>query len=172
MALAVLQRLQAKDYLTLANAAAGLIAIISALLAFTLAPFFFILAAVFFDFMDGKIARKTRKADDFGKQLDSLADVVSFAVAPAVLVIVFSFHDAIAVLAGIIYVCAGLLRLASYNLQKEQGVYFGLPIPLAALFVALVFYASYYSFVPSYFSWLALLTASVLMLSRFPLKKL
>ena len=175
MALGVLEtlgRLQAKDYLTLANATSGLMAILFALFPVSLAPFYFIVFAMFFDYMDGKVARRMKKADAFGKQLDSLADGVSFAAAPAVLVLVNNFNDVLAIAGGVVYACAGLIRLANYNLQKEKKVYFGLPIPAAAFGVVSVFYLSYYSFLPYFTGWLALYAASALMLSRFKLKKI
>ncbi|MBU1197761.1 CDP-alcohol phosphatidyltransferase family protein [Candidatus Micrarchaeota archaeon] len=171
MVFQTLRRLNAKDVLTLANAASGLIAIASAVLAYTFAPFFFILAAGFFDFMDGKLARRNKTANAFGREMDSLADVISFGVAPAILVIVFSFRDPLSILAGIAYVTAAVIRLSMFNLQKETGVYYGLPVPVAAISVLIVFYATLFAFAPMYWNWLALFTASILMISRFKIRK-
>ncbi|MFH0971690.1 MAG: CDP-alcohol phosphatidyltransferase family protein [Candidatus Micrarchaeota archaeon] len=78
---------------------------------------------------------------EFGKQLDSLADAISFGAAPAAIVLSANF-GMLSLVFAICYVCSGLVRLAAFNLQKEKGVYFGLPIPAAALFVVAVFYFS------------------------------
>src|SRR5437660_2320569 len=100
----------------------------------------------FFDAFDGRVARLTRTQSDFGVELDSLADVISFGVAPAILVYKWA-------LAGMgiggfvicsIYAACGAIRLARFNVlaHAESGTqrYFvGLPIPLAAgMLVALV----------------------------------
>lgn len=102
----------------------------------TLAIFF----AIFFDMADGRVARLTRTQSAFGVQLDSLADVISFGVAPAVIV----YHWALASLgllgavAAFIYIACGAMRLARFNVlaaraQSVSSSYFiGLPIPLAA----------------------------------------
>ena len=101
---------------------------------------------VFFDAFDGRVARLTKTQSEFGVELDSLADVISFGVAPAILV----YKWALAgmgiggiVIAGI-YASCGAIRLARFNVlaHAESGTqrfFVGLPIPLAAgMLVALV----------------------------------
>ncbi len=134
-----LEMLEAKDFLTLANAASGFLAVYYALSSNPAAAFIFIAISAAFDYLDGKVARETRKSNDFGKQLDSLSDVVSFGVAPAAIVVSVSYSSLTLVFA-ICYVCAGILRLAAFNLQKEEGFYWGLPIPAAALLTVGTFY--------------------------------
>jgi CDP-diacylglycerol--serine O-phosphatidyltransferase len=103
--------------------------------------------AIFFDAFDGRVARMTRTQSDFGVQLDSLADVVSFGAAPALLV----YKWALAPLgfAGLFlsfaFAACGALRLARFNVLAQRGekgssrFFVGLPIPLAAgAIVALV----------------------------------
>jgi len=100
----------------------------------------------FFDAFDGRVARLTRTQSEFGVELDSLADVVTFGVAPAILV--YKWALAGMGLFGIvicsIYAACGAIRLARFNVlaHAESGTqrYFvGLPIPLAAgMLVALV----------------------------------
>src|SRR3989440_6550440 len=100
----------------------------------------------FFDAFDGRVARLTRTQSDFGVELDSLADVISFGVAPAILVYKWALSGmgigGIAISA--IYAACGAIRLARFNVlaHSESGTqrYFvGLPIPLAAgMLVALV----------------------------------
>jgi CDP-diacylglycerol--serine O-phosphatidyltransferase len=100
----------------------------------------------FFDAFDGRVARLTRTQSDFGVELDSLADVISFGVAPAILVYKWSLAGmgiAGFVIASI-YAACGAIRLARFNVlaHAESGTqrYFvGLPIPLAAgMLVSLV----------------------------------
>src|SRR5256714_3266847 len=100
----------------------------------------------FFDAFDGRVARLTRTQSEFGVELDSLADVITFGVAPAILVYRWALSGM--GIAGIaicsIYAACGAIRLARFNVlaHSESGTqrYFvGLPIPLAAgMLVALV----------------------------------
>ncbi len=102
-----------------------------------------ILFAMFFDTIDGRVARLTRTQSAIGVQLDSLADVISFGVAPAVLVYRWSLDSlgALGMFAGFVYVACGAIRLARFNVlamsasgaPKKPGKYIlGLPIPGAA----------------------------------------
>ncbi|NUN11101.1 CDP-alcohol phosphatidyltransferase family protein [Candidatus Micrarchaeota archaeon] len=130
-----------KDSFTLANAAMGVMAIVFYSFGY-LASFLFLLAAMLFDFLDGYHARSSKTSNAFGKQLDSLADAISFVTAPA-LVVLFSVTRGLydvslvlfALVSVLVFVMAGLTRLAKFNLQKEKGVYYGLPTPYAALFL-------------------------------------
>lgn len=95
--------------------------------------------AGFFDLFDGRVARLTKTQSEFGVQLDSLADVVSFGVAPALLVYKWALEplDAVGFLGVFFYAACGAIRLARFNLMaaRDKGAsnYFtGLPIPLAA----------------------------------------
>jgi CDP-diacylglycerol--serine O-phosphatidyltransferase len=94
--------------------------------------------AILLDMLDGRIARLTGTASEFGGELDSLADVVSFGVAPALLVYAWAFSASIpraGWLGAFLFVMCGALRLARYNVQRHavDGRYFvGLPIPAAA----------------------------------------
>ncbi|MBI5228607.1 CDP-alcohol phosphatidyltransferase family protein [Candidatus Micrarchaeota archaeon] len=129
--------LKTKDFVTLANAASGMVCIA---LSVAKNPFawVFIPLAVVFDWLDGKFARKSKADNAFGKQLDSLADAVSFAVAPVSLFLVAQI-DLMLLAAAIIYVSCGLVRLAKFNIQEEKGVYYGLTSPGAALGIVLVY---------------------------------
>src|SRR5213082_2630833 len=100
----------------------------------------------FFDAFDGRVARLTRTQSDFGVELDSLADVISFGVAPAILVYKWALAGmgtgGIAI--SSIYAACGAIRLARFNVlaHSETGssrYFVGLPIPLAAgMLVSLV----------------------------------
>ena len=97
--------------------------------------------AILLDVLDGRIARMTGTTSEFGGELDSLADVVSFGVAPALLAYSWGFSTLPRVgwLVAFLFVACGTLRLARFNVQKSSvdGRYFvGLPIPAAAAPVA------------------------------------
>jgi CDP-diacylglycerol--serine O-phosphatidyltransferase len=104
----------------------------------------FIVAAMLFDAVDGYVARLSRTASDFGMQLDSLCDAISFGLAPAFLLLrlgpgpapIPRLHQALAVIAALYMVCA-ILRLARFNIETaiDMGVskrFRGLPSPGAA----------------------------------------
>jgi CDP-diacylglycerol--serine O-phosphatidyltransferase len=100
-----------------------------------------ILLAVFLDMMDGWVARLSGSVTRFGVELDSLADLVSFGVAPAVLLYVnpLSSLGNWGWILGFIYIIAAAFRLARFNLQsdREKSRYFmGLPAPAAAVALA------------------------------------
>ncbi len=86
-----------------------------------------ILAGVFFDFFDGRIARMTGTSNEFGKQLDSLADLTTFGVAPAVLGFQSGLDSVPAIIILIIFAVCGMLRLARFNTIKAKG-FIGIPI--------------------------------------------
>jgi len=97
--------------------------------------------AIVLDLLDGRIARMTGTASEFGGELDSLADMISFGVAPGVLAFCwgFSLMPRVGWLAAFLFVVCGALRLARFNVQRHavDGRFFvGLPIPAAAAQVA------------------------------------
>ena len=101
-----------------------------------------IILATLFDFLDGKVARLTNTATNFGMEYDSLADLMSFGIAPGFLVYSWALqpYGRIGWMAAFLYVICGALRLARFNtlahLGLGQGRFVGLPIPGAALVVA------------------------------------
>jgi CDP-diacylglycerol--serine O-phosphatidyltransferase len=140
-------------------------------------------AAVFLDGLDGRIARMTNTTSDFGREMDSLADVISFGIAPAILAfawgiqfigladgrILGEFHDAGYFISFLFLLC-GAVRLARFNVQKnpvpknpgrpDRKYFVGLPIPAAAAMVASIVFAANgepVSWWPISALWLALL---------------
>ncbi len=100
-----------------------------------------ILAAHLLDGIDGAVARLTHTTSQFGVEFDSLADVVSFGVAPAVLVYVFALEPwgPWGGLGPALFAVCGALRLARFNVQTltaEKSYFTGLPIPAAAAMIA------------------------------------
>jgi CDP-diacylglycerol---serine O-phosphatidyltransferase len=101
-----------------------------------------ILLACVFDILDGKVARLSGATSKFGVQYDSLADLVSFGIAPALLAFSWALrpYGKFGWLAAFLFVVCGALRLARFNVQSPSGEvkYFkGLPIPAAASMIAL-----------------------------------
>jgi CDP-diacylglycerol--serine O-phosphatidyltransferase len=142
--------------LTCAGLYCGMASILSAIDQKYNTAAYFILAALIFDMLDGTVAKLTKTTSEFGKQLDSLADLVSFGAAPALLIYTAYLREEYASgsalriygsLVAIIYVICGALRLARFNVfQAEVRDYFtGLPIPGAAMTVAsFVLFTDYY----------------------------
>ena len=96
-----------------------------------------IMIALVVDFLDGAVARIAKATSDFGVELDSLADLVSFGVAPGMLAYVFAMRPfgRIGWLAAFLFAACGALRLARFNVQTrklDKRHFVGLPIPAAA----------------------------------------
>jgi CDP-diacylglycerol--serine O-phosphatidyltransferase len=97
-----------------------------------------IIFAVLFDMFDGRAARATRTESAFGVQMDSLADVISFGLAPAVLAYKWSLEGfgLTGLAAAFVFCVCGALRLARFNVlaaaHKTSKYFLGMPIPLAA----------------------------------------
>ncbi|MDA8123195.1 MAG: CDP-diacylglycerol--serine O-phosphatidyltransferase [Deltaproteobacteria bacterium] len=123
-----------------------------------------IIVGVVLDGLDGRVARMTKTTTQFGVEYDSLADLVSFGVAPAFLVYgwALSQFGRWGWLAAFLYLICGALRLARFNVQVntvEKGKFNGLPIPAAATFVASIILLFYYLGGSGSFRHLALLLA-------------
>jgi len=141
-----------------------------------------ILAACFFDFFDGILARLHHAGTKFGKEFDSLADVVSFGVAPAVLLYTFQLGALgplklkLGLAAVFLYIVACALRLARYNVQatsEERRWFSGLPSPGAGGAMAtyvLMAHAHPWLTLPLPLAMAAMLGISILMVSqvRYP----
>ncbi len=100
-----------------------------------------ILVAGFFDGIDGKVARLTNTTTRFGLELDSLADVISFGVAPAVIIYIWALAPlgSFGWASSFLFVACGALRLARFNVQSgviDPKRFNGLPIPAAAVMMA------------------------------------
>src|SRR5919198_2459974 len=111
----------------------------------TAAPF--IGFAIVLDMLDGRIARLTGTASDFGLQFDSLADVISFGIAPAILSFSWGLQPLgrLGWAAGFLFVTAAAMRLARFNIQAASGgdkrYFAGMPSPAAAGVPAATVYA-------------------------------
>ena len=149
---------QLADFLTLGNAACGMASVLCAmlymrsadsahfLLSAALAP-----ASFVFDVLDGKVARWRNRHSALGRELDSLADVISFGVGPAALGFAAGLDGGWDVAALTYFVCCGVSRLARYNVTAEtlsagaaKVKYFeGTPIPTSVLIVGVLAWAAW-----------------------------
>jgi len=151
----------------------------------------FIAAAI--DFLDGFVARLLKATSPMGKQLDSLSDIISFGVAPALILFqllrmcYLTESDSIEISVWLmtpafVFACAGAYRLARFNLDESQSDGFkGMPIPAAGLIVAslpLILRANYFDGSVNHLlfeKWVfygIILILSLLMISRLPLMAL
>ncbi len=101
----------------------------------------FIFLALIFDGLDGRVARLTNTASHFGVEFDSLADIVAFGVAPALLMYLYvgDTYGRIGIVASALFIIFGAVRLARFNVMTsriEPSVFIGLPIPTAAIMIA------------------------------------
>jgi CDP-diacylglycerol---serine O-phosphatidyltransferase len=146
------------DFFTLANAACGMAAVFLSMAAMARHSVPMLLAAAammpvafVFDVFDGRIARWRQQHSALGRELDSLADVISFGVAPAALGFAAGLTGGWDVIALTYFVCCGVSRLARYNVTAEtlsEGAakvkYFeGTPIPTSVLLAALLALAAW-----------------------------
>jgi len=103
---------------------------------------FLVFVAMLLDALDGPVARLAKLTSKFGAQLDSLADAISFGVAPALLMLTFSrvFHPRLLWIIAVLYVLCAVLRLARFNVTHDDDPshdsFCGLPSPAAAGMVA------------------------------------
>ncbi len=127
---------------TFANALFGFLSIIKTIEGNFTAAALCIVAAVIMDGCDGRLARYFKTTGQLGSELDSLCDAISFCLAPAVLLYSWYLHNfdhiGLFSVALVLYLCAGLLRLARFNtLTHDQSTfYLGLPSTIAAFFLA------------------------------------
>ncbi len=127
--------------LTLGNFSCGFYALVAVYNDEYMAAAVAILLALVFDGLDGAVARMTGASSDLGIELDSLADLVSFGVAPGLLTYVFALKPFgwIGGLAAFAFAACGAFRLARFNVQTrslDKRFFVGLPIPAAAAMVA------------------------------------
>ncbi len=156
----MIRQFQLADWFTLGNAVCGVGALFAAMsyletgdtrhVHFAAA---LVLAALVFDVLDGRVARWRRKSSDLGRELDSLADVISFGVAPAVLAYACGMQGLYDRIVLAYFVACGVSRLARYNVTAEalsggsplgKVTHFeGTPIPTSIVLVGLLSLAAW-----------------------------
>ena len=169
---------------TIGNLFFGIYAIVAALRGdFSWAAWFLVFAATL-DLLDGRVARFTRTGSDFGAQLDSLTDAVSFGIAPALVMILLYFQESDwGWLIGFAYVAAVVVRLARFNVEQggeARRHFHGLPTPAAGLILVTHYPFSQTPFVQQYLPalpWpeimvIVMVLTTILMLSHVPYAKM
>ena len=154
----MLRDFHAADFLTLANAACGVASVFLAMLYMQSGALHHLLwaaamtpLAFFFDVLDGRVARWRQQHSALGRELDSLADIVSFGVGPATLGFAAGLQGGWDALVLIGFVCCGVSRLARYNVTAEslsagadKVAYFeGTPIPTSVVLTAVLALAAW-----------------------------
>ncbi|MBF8983924.1 CDP-diacylglycerol--serine O-phosphatidyltransferase [Lutibacter sp. B2] len=131
---------QIPNLFTLLNLSLGVLAIIAIFYEEYSSSAMLIIIAGMMDRMDGKLARKFDVVSDFGKELDSLCDLISFGIAPAILMWNLNLMETgiVGIAITLIFALCGTVRLARYNVMEFEGVYMGIPITLCGGLVALM----------------------------------
>lgn len=164
------------DLFSIANASSGFVSIIMITMgSYALAAKFMLLAVVF-DAMDGWIARKLKREDehDFGKNIDSLSDIISFGVAPGMFL--YSTGTSfgipyISIIVALMIVICGILRLSRFNVITDSGNgrFIGLPIPSTALILGSFYLSGFFN---SDMALIIMIVVSLLMISTLEYPKL
>ena len=139
----------AANMITIANLAFGGAAIMATMNENYTYSVLFIFIAGLLDRFDGMVARKFQLESELGKQLDSMSDIISFGVAPALLMYSLVLHEfsVTGMIITVIYIACGAFRLARFNISEPNGFFTGLPITVAGVILTLSYFAINY--VPS-----------------------
>ena len=157
------------DLVSIANASSGFLSIIMISMGNYVLAAKFILLAVIFDAMDGWVARKLKREDEcgFGKNIDSLSDIISFGVAPGMLLYSTSVNFGIpyfSIVVALLIVICGILRLSRFNVITDSSdeKFIGLPIPSTALILGSFYLSGFYN---SDLALIIMIVVSLLMIS-------
>ncbi|MFJ8063082.1 CDP-diacylglycerol--serine O-phosphatidyltransferase [Psychrobacillus sp. NPDC096426] len=164
-------RSHAANMITIANLACGGAAIMATMNESPAYSVLFIFIAGLLDRFDGMVARKFHLESELGKQLDSMSDIISFGVAPALLLYSLVLHDysTVGMAITIIYIACGAFRLARFNISESNGFFTGLPITVAGVILTLSYFAI--DVIPSVAYMFLFIILAFLMISTFTLKK-
>lgn len=158
--------------LTLTNLFLGGFSIILSLQGNLRLSLLLIFIAALTDRLDGMAARKFNIESELGKQLDSMSDIISFGVAPALIIyqgILYQF-GAPGSFFTVFYICCGAFRLARFNIAESNGYFAGLPITAAGCFLTLSSLGI--SLIPPHFYLFIVLILSILMIGNFKWRKI
>lgn len=164
------------NFFTFSNLAFGMLSILFTLTGDIKTSAVMIIIAALIDRYDGRIARLVNASSPLGKELDSLADLVSFGAAPAILSwSVFLMNYGVpGYIISIVFPVAGAYRLARFNVSNCTDVFTGVPITIAGSVLAIVNFAIVYFSKNSYSDIIGvifILLLSFLMVSKFKFKK-
>ncbi|MFC7372716.1 CDP-diacylglycerol--serine O-phosphatidyltransferase [Fictibacillus iocasae] len=162
---------QTANVLTLINLSLGALALMFIVQDHLKTGFILIFLAGLFDRFDGMVARKMNIESEFGKQLDSLCDLISFGIAPALLM-----HEAVlqqfgvpGVIFSIIFMVCGAIRLARFNITEFTGAFVGMPITAAGCLLGISYLTV--DLMPAFLFMFLILMLSFFMISTISIKK-
>jgi CDP-diacylglycerol---serine O-phosphatidyltransferase len=160
------------NILTMTNLSLGGFSVLTTLKGQLNVSLLLVFLAALVDRFDGAVARKLNIESELGKQLDSMSDIISFGVAPALLIYQSLLHEfgAPGAFFTILYIGCGAFRLARFNITENNGYFSGLPITAAGVLLTLSYLTIHY-FPPQFFIFL-MITLSFLMVGTFKLKKI
>ena len=163
---------QAANILTFSSMVLGLFAIIKSTEGNFKTSAILIIVAAIFDFSDGFVARKLNITSKLGKYLDSNSDLISFGVAPGLLIYlsVLNQFNWIGIIVSFLFISGGVFRLARYNATEFSGHYVGVPITIAGLLLAVSTFLI--SILPPVTFIFITLVLAWLMVSTFSIKKI
>ncbi len=159
------------NMITSGNLLCGMLSLILTVRGHYLPAAWMIPCAVFFDFIDGNVARAMGVSSNFGIEIDSLGDVVSFGVAPAILLYSVALKSLWGVTGAIFaafFALCGALRLARFNLLHVTGPFQGLPIPAGGVFLVSLVMGGIYEFLPTWILGILTVLDGFLMISSVP----
>ncbi|KAB7670115.1 CDP-diacylglycerol--serine O-phosphatidyltransferase [Bacillus sp. B1-b2] len=163
---------QLANALTLTNISLGAFAIIHTIKGNLELSLLLIFIAALADRLDGMAARKFQIESELGKQLDSMSDIISFGVAPALLIYQAGLAPlgALGAFCTVLYMVCGAFRLARFNITESSGYFTGLPITAAGCILTLSFLGNTF-FSPLVYL-LLLVVLSFLMIGNFRWRKI
>jgi CDP-diacylglycerol--serine O-phosphatidyltransferase len=163
---------QIANLITLTNLSLGGFAIIFGINGNLRLSLLLIFIAALADRFDGMVARKFNIESELGKQLDSMSDIISFGVAPALLLYQGILHEfgGPGAFFTVFYIGCGAFRLARFNITESNGYFTGLPITAAGCLATLSYLAVPYF--PAHIFLFIMIILSFLMVASFKLKKI
>lgn len=164
------------DLVSLMNMSCGFLSILMSINHNFYYAAIFMILSLLFDSIDGWVARKTNRLDEyeFGKNIDSLSDIVSFGVSPAVFLYSFSLVNAPylevpTVLVSLFIIICGILRLTRYNvISNNVEGFIGFPIPGIAIIIASFYISGLFNI---YIALILAIIVSIAMICNIPYEK-
>ena len=164
------------DLVSLMNMSCGFLSIVMSINHDLYFASVFMILSLLFDSIDGWVARKTNRLDEyeFGKNIDSLSDIVSFGVSPAVFLYSFSLVNAPylevpTVLVSLFIIICGILRLTRYNvISNNVEGFIGFPIPGIAIIIASFYISGLFNI---YIALILAIIVSIAMICNIPYEK-
>lgn len=168
----LLRQLKLADFFTIGNFVAGMLSILFSLKEQLEIAAALLIVAFFLDFLDGRIARHMNSENKFGKELDSLGDLTSFGIAPAVFGFAAGLNEPWHMAVLIFFAACGMLRLARFNVLKIKD-FIGVPITTNGLiFPVLYFLLETFDVGFNDYVIIVYLLMAVLMISDLKVKKI